>query len=253
MLSDIIKSCFEKAQGQQNAEGYTYQAQAWIRYHLSSWDWCTLPLWYLWTGFYHSELVCWRSSSIIFFLNWFFSLRSFQENQICLWVNIFQISLQSHSTFAQSPMIRLPYRSWTRQKVGTREWASAENRQKLAYIILIELLAYLFFFASPVRWIQTQDLLFTISARTGLGSSRSDGVLLLVSFDVHTSHLQSDFLTKAGQGKKWEQENELVPRTTESLPILSSSNYLPIFFFLLRLSVGSRPKFSYSLSQQELD
>ena len=38
-------------------------------------------------------------------------------------------------------------------------WASAENRQKLAYIILVELLAYQF--ASPVRWIQTQDLLFT--------------------------------------------------------------------------------------------
>ena len=37
--------------------------------------------------------------------------------------------------------------------------ASAENRQKLAYIILVELLAYQF--ASPVRWIQTQDLLFT--------------------------------------------------------------------------------------------
>ena len=78
-----------------------YQARAWIRYHPSSWDWCTLPLRYLWTGFYRSELVCWRSSSIMFFLNWFFSLRSFQENQICLWVNIFRISLRSHSTFAR--------------------------------------------------------------------------------------------------------------------------------------------------------
>ena len=112
-----------------------YQARAWIRYHPSSWDWCTLPLRYLWTGFYRSELVCWRSSSIIFFLNWFFSLRSFQENQICLWVNISR----------ESSTIRLPHRSWTRQKVGTREWASAENRWKLAYIILVELLAYLFF------------------------------------------------------------------------------------------------------------
>ena len=38
-------------------------------------------------------------------------------------------------------------------------WGEPENRQNLAYIILVELLAYQF--ASPVRWIQTQDLLFT--------------------------------------------------------------------------------------------
>lgn len=37
-------------------------------------------------------------------------------------------------------------------------WASVEQRQKLAYIILVELLAYQF--ASPVRWIETQDHLF---------------------------------------------------------------------------------------------
>ena len=42
-------------------------------------------------------------------------------------------------------------------------WAKADTdpiqRQKLAYVILVELLAYQF--ASPVRWIETQDLLFT--------------------------------------------------------------------------------------------
>lgn len=45
-------------------------------------------------------------------------------------------------------------RHWERDN-----WASPEQRQKLAYTILVELLAYQF--ASPVRWIQTQDLLFT--------------------------------------------------------------------------------------------
>jgi len=39
------------------------------------------------------------------------------------------------------------------------DWASPEQRQMLAYIILVELLAYQF--ASPVRWIETQDRLFT--------------------------------------------------------------------------------------------
>jgi len=39
------------------------------------------------------------------------------------------------------------------------KWASAENRQQLVYIIIVELLAYQF--ASPVRWIKTQGLLFS--------------------------------------------------------------------------------------------
>jgi fatty acid synthase subunit alpha, fungi type len=38
-------------------------------------------------------------------------------------------------------------------------WGSAKQRSLLAYTILVELLAYQF--ASPVKWIQTQDLLFT--------------------------------------------------------------------------------------------
>jgi fatty acid synthase subunit alpha, fungi type len=53
-----------------------------------------------------------------------------------------------------SPKLDKVLKKWDQDK-----WASAENRQKLAYIILVELLAYQF--ASPVRWIQTQDLLFT--------------------------------------------------------------------------------------------
>jgi fatty acid synthase subunit alpha len=52
------------------------------------------------------------------------------------------------------PKLDKVLKKWEQEK-----WASAENRQKLAYIILVELLAYQF--ASPVRWIQTQDLLFT--------------------------------------------------------------------------------------------
>jgi fatty acid synthase subunit alpha, fungi type len=53
-----------------------------------------------------------------------------------------------------SPKLDKVLKKWEQEK-----WASVENRQKLAYIILVELLAYQF--ASPVRWIQTQDLLFT--------------------------------------------------------------------------------------------
>jgi fatty acid synthase subunit alpha, fungi type len=52
-----------------------------------------------------------------------------------------------------SPKLDKVLKKWEQEK-----WASAENRKKLAYIILVELLAYQF--ASPVRWIQTDDLLF---------------------------------------------------------------------------------------------
>lgn len=53
-----------------------------------------------------------------------------------------------------SPRLDKVIRKWDQDN-----WGSAEQRQKLAYTILVELLAYQF--ASPVRWIETQDLLFT--------------------------------------------------------------------------------------------
>jgi len=54
-------------------------------------------------------------------------------------------------------MTKPPLRSLTApSQMGRDGWG--ENRQNLVYIILVELLAYPF--ASPVRWIQTQDLLF---------------------------------------------------------------------------------------------
>ena len=79
---------------------------AWICYHPSSWDWCTLLL----------SLIIYDQTS--------------------------------------SPKLDKVLKKWEQEK-----WASAKNWQKLAYIILVELLAYQF--ASPVHWIQTQDLLFT--------------------------------------------------------------------------------------------
>jgi fatty acid synthase subunit alpha len=52
-----------------------------------------------------------------------------------------------------SPRLDKVLKGWEQDK-----WGSPENRQRLAYIILVELLAYQF--ASPVRWIETQDRLF---------------------------------------------------------------------------------------------
>lgn len=52
-----------------------------------------------------------------------------------------------------SPRLDKVLKSWEQDN-----WGHFDQRQKLAYTILVELLAYQF--ASPVRWIETQDLLF---------------------------------------------------------------------------------------------
>ncbi|KIO16925.1 hypothetical protein M407DRAFT_12583 [Tulasnella calospora MUT 4182] len=53
-----------------------------------------------------------------------------------------------------SPRLDKVLKAWEEEA-----WDSPAQRQQLTYIILVELLAYQF--ASPVRWIETQDLLFT--------------------------------------------------------------------------------------------
>jgi len=52
-----------------------------------------------------------------------------------------------------SPRLSEILKSWDEKK-----WGANENRNQLGYAILIELLSYQF--ASPVRWIETQDILF---------------------------------------------------------------------------------------------
>ena len=53
-----------------------------------------------------------------------------------------------------SPQLDKVLKSWDEEN-----WGDNDHRQRLAYIILVELLAYQF--ASPVRWIETQDVFFT--------------------------------------------------------------------------------------------
>ena len=45
-------------------------------------------------------------------------------------------------------------------KWAEEDWGSTERYQELVYVILVELVAYRF--GSPVRWIETQDLLVTV-------------------------------------------------------------------------------------------
>ncbi|WWD18974.1 hypothetical protein CI109_103431 [Kwoniella shandongensis] len=55
-----------------------------------------------------------------------------------------------------SPRLEAVLNNWEKES-----WDSAGQRQRLAYNILTECLAYQF--ASPVRWIETQDVLFTFA------------------------------------------------------------------------------------------
>lgn len=52
-----------------------------------------------------------------------------------------------------SPRLSKVLRKWDEE-----HWGAPEQRQKLAWVLLVELLSYQF--ASPVRWIETQDLFF---------------------------------------------------------------------------------------------
>ena len=52
-----------------------------------------------------------------------------------------------------SPRLSKVLRKW-----GEQRWDAPERRQKLAWVLLVELLSYQF--ASSVRWIETQDLFF---------------------------------------------------------------------------------------------
>ena len=52
-----------------------------------------------------------------------------------------------------SPRLSKVLRKWDEE-----QWDAPEQRQKLAWVLLVELLSYQF--ASPVRWIETQDLFF---------------------------------------------------------------------------------------------
>jgi fatty acid synthase subunit alpha, fungi type len=52
----------------------------------------------------------------------------------------------------------LPRLSKVLRKWDEEHWGAPEQRQKLAWVLIVELLSYQF--ASPVRWIETQDLFF---------------------------------------------------------------------------------------------
>ncbi|KAF8907276.1 fatty acid synthase [Gymnopilus junonius] len=152
MLSDIVKSCLEKAQEQQKAEGYIKLERGFATIPLPGID---VPFHsrYLWAGVLPFRAYLSKKINAAH-LNPDWLVGKYIPNLIA---KPFQVSREYAQIIydqTSSPKLDRVLRKWEEDN-----WASPENRQQLAYIILVELLAYQF--ASPVRWIETQDLLFT--------------------------------------------------------------------------------------------
>ena len=169
MLSQIIASCFDRAKEQQEAQGQIVLERGFATIPLPGID---VPFHsrYLWAGVLPFRACEHRSLSIMFHdLTLFIDLSKkinpthlnpdmligrYIPNLIAQPFDISREYIEVVYDQTQSPRLEKVLKKWDED-----DWENSRNRQKLAYIILVELLAYQF--ASPVRWIQTQDLLFS--------------------------------------------------------------------------------------------
>ncbi|KAG6813968.1 hypothetical protein H0H92_005223, partial [Tricholoma furcatifolium] len=152
MLGDIVKSCFEKASELQKAEGYIKLERGFATIPLPGID---VPFHsrYLWAGVMPFRAYLSKKINPTH-LNPDMLVGKYIPNLIAKPFEVSKEYAQIIYDQTSSPRLDKVLKKWDQEN-----WASAEQRQKLAYIILVELLAYQF--ASPVRWIETQDRLFT--------------------------------------------------------------------------------------------
>ncbi|KAG5646963.1 hypothetical protein DXG03_001686 [Asterophora parasitica] len=152
MLGDIVKSCHEKALEQQKAEGYIKLERGFATIPLPGID---VPFHsrYLWAGVMPFRAYLSKKINPTH-LNPDMLVGKYIPNLIAKPFEVSQEYAQIIYDQTSSPRLDKVLKKWDQEN-----WGSAEQRQKLAYIILVELLAYQF--ASPVRWIETQDRLFT--------------------------------------------------------------------------------------------
>ncbi|THV07258.1 fatty acid synthase [Dendrothele bispora CBS 962.96] len=152
MLTDIVKECHARVLDQQKAEGHIQLERGFATIPLPGID---VPFHsrYLWAGVMPFRTYLSKKINPTH-LNPDMLIGKYIPNLIA---KPFEVTLDYAQIIydqTSSPSLDKVLKKWDQEK-----WGSPEQRQKLAYIILVELLAYQF--ASPVRWIQTQDLLFT--------------------------------------------------------------------------------------------
>ncbi|KAI0950742.1 hypothetical protein AcW1_007973 [Taiwanofungus camphoratus] len=152
MLSEIVDSSFTRAKEQQASEGYIKLERGFATIPLPGID---VPFHsrYLWAGVMPFRAYLSKKINPAY-LNPDTLIGKYVPNLVA---KPFEVSKEyAQIIYDQTLSARLDkvLRKWDQEN-----WGSPEQRQKLAYIILVELLAYQF--ASPVRWIETQDILFT--------------------------------------------------------------------------------------------
>ncbi|KAG6913257.1 hypothetical protein DXG01_008364 [Tephrocybe rancida] len=152
MLGDIVKECFAKASEQQKAEGYIKLERGFATTSLPGID---VPFHsrYLWAGV--APLRAYLSKKINpTHLNPDVLVGMYIPNLIAKPFEVPKEYAQIIYDQTSSPRLDKVLKKWDQE-----HRASGEQRQKLACTIFTELLAYQF--ASPARWIETQDRLFT--------------------------------------------------------------------------------------------
>ncbi|KAJ7762020.1 fatty acid synthase [Mycena maculata] len=152
MLGDIVTECHTRATEQQKAEGYIKLERGFATIPLPGID---VPFHsrYLWAGVMPFRAYLSKKINVAH-LNPDMLIGKYIPNLIAIPFAITKEYAQIIYDQTSSPRLDKVLKRWDQER-----WASDEQRQKLAYVILVELLAYQF--ASPVRWIQTQDRLFT--------------------------------------------------------------------------------------------
>ncbi|EKM78079.1 hypothetical protein AGABI1DRAFT_61049 [Agaricus bisporus var. burnettii JB137-S8] len=152
MLGDIITECNQRALDQQKSQGYIILERGFATIPLPGID---VPFHsrYLWAGVLPFRAYLSKKINPAT-LNPDMLVGKYIPNLIAKPFAVSREYAQIIYDQTSSPRLDKVLQKWEEDN-----WDSSENRQMLAYIILVELLAYQF--ASPVRWIQTQDLLFT--------------------------------------------------------------------------------------------
>ncbi|KAH7913599.1 hypothetical protein BJ138DRAFT_606981 [Hygrophoropsis aurantiaca] len=152
MLGDIVSESFNRAKEQQQAEGYIKLERGFATIPLPGID---VPFHsrYLWAGVmpFRAYLSKKINASL---LNPDMLVGKYIPNLVARPFEVTREYAQLIYDQTSSPRLDKVLKKWEQDN-----WESPEQRQKLAYTILVELLSYQF--ASPVRWIETQDLLFT--------------------------------------------------------------------------------------------
>ncbi|KAF8638240.1 hypothetical protein AX17_002262 [Amanita inopinata Kibby_2008] len=151
MLADIVRSCNDKAKEKQASEGHIKLERGFATIPLPGID---VPFHsrYLWAGVMPFRAYLSKKINANH-LNPDLLVGKYIPNLIAKPFEVSREYAQIIYDQTSSPRLDKVLKKWDEE-----DWGSAAHRQQLAYTILVELLAYQF--ASPVRWIQTQDCLF---------------------------------------------------------------------------------------------